>query len=337
MRRNRCIRLQVRASISGCATRTSWLRNCFAHRARKRATLRNCSRYAASRRVDRASAIAFTRTLLAVFGNDSRRVAFAARVGAHFARRASHQRSAHSRARCCSAGTENDSRERAVTCAQRLGIIRSLLALPQHKNRTRIVQIGPHIIANNLVVAPMAGVTDRPFRQLCKRLGRGLAVSEMVASQSRCCGAPRKRTAARITRAKSSPSSVQIAGADPAMMADAARYNVDRGAQIIDINMGCPAKKVCNVMAGSALLQDEPLVASILEAVVARGRRAGHAQDPHGLGPGEPQCRAHRAASREDAGIAGAGGARPHARCAFVGRSRIRHDRRSEARGRRFR
>jgi tRNA-dihydrouridine synthase B len=130
------------------------------------------------------------------------------------------------------------------------------------------VYIGAHHIENNLVVAPMAGVTDRPFRQLCKRLGAGLAVSEMVASDPRLRATP---TSQRRTdhRGEVEPIVVQIAGADPAQMADAARYNVDRGAQIIDINMGCPAKKVCNVAAGSALLQNEPLVAAILAAVVA--------------------------------------------------------------------
>ena len=113
----------------------------------------------------------------------------------------------------------------------------------------------------------MAGVTDRPFRQLCRAQGAGLAVSEMVSSNALLWGS--KKTQRRIDHAgEDAPVSVQIAGADPAMMADAARFNVDHGAQIIDINMGCPAKKVCNVMAGSALLQDESLVARILEAVV---------------------------------------------------------------------
>ena len=113
----------------------------------------------------------------------------------------------------------------------------------------------------------MAGVTDRPFRQLCKTLGAGLAVSEMVTSNSLLYGS--KKTQRRANHeGEVQPISVQIAGADPAMMAQAARYNVDNGAQIIDINMGCPAKKVCNVMAGSALMQDEALVGRILEAVV---------------------------------------------------------------------
>lgn len=113
----------------------------------------------------------------------------------------------------------------------------------------------------------MAGVTDRPFRQLCKQLGAGMAASEMVSSNSLLWGSDKTRRRADHT-GETEPRTVQIAGADPAMMAQAARYNMDRGAQIIDINMGCPAKKVCNVMAGSALLQHETLVARILEAVV---------------------------------------------------------------------
>ena len=129
------------------------------------------------------------------------------------------------------------------------------------------MQIGPYQLKNNLIVAPMAGVTDRPFRQLCKTMGAGMAVSEMVASNSLLWGSEKTRRRANHD-GEVDPISVQIAGADPQMLADAARYNVDEGAQIIDINMGCPAKKVCNVMAGSALLKDEPLVARILEAVV---------------------------------------------------------------------
>ncbi|WP_291992192.1 tRNA dihydrouridine synthase DusB [Candidatus Accumulibacter sp. ACC003] len=122
-------------------------------------------------------------------------------------------------------------------------------------------------LRNNLFVAPMAGVTDRPFRQLCKRMGAGLAVSEMVTSNSLLYGSAKTRRRADHA-GEVAPVSVQIAGADPSMMADAARYNVDHGAQIIDINMGCPAKKICKVMAGSALLRDEALVRQILEAVV---------------------------------------------------------------------
>jgi tRNA-dihydrouridine synthase B len=129
------------------------------------------------------------------------------------------------------------------------------------------MRIGSYSLKNNLLVAPMAGVTDRPFRQLCKLMGAGMAVSEMVASNSLLWGS--EKTKRRANHAgEVEPKSVQIAGADPAMMAEAAQYNVDQGAQIIDINMGCPAKKVCNVMAGSALLKDEPLVKKILDAVV---------------------------------------------------------------------
>ena len=122
-------------------------------------------------------------------------------------------------------------------------------------------------LRNNLFVAPMAGVTDRPFRMLCKRLGAGFAVSEMVASNSLLYGSAKTQRRANHV-GEVAPVSVQIAGTDPQMMADAARHNVDHGAQVIDINMGCPAKKVCNVMAGSALMQNEPLVARILDAVV---------------------------------------------------------------------
>jgi tRNA-dihydrouridine synthase B len=129
------------------------------------------------------------------------------------------------------------------------------------------MRIGSRTLRNNLFVAPMAGVTDRPFRQLCKQFGAGLAVSEMVASNSLLWGSEKTRRRANHD-GEVEPISVQIAGADPAMMADAARYNVEQGAQIIDINMGCPAKKVCNTMAGSALLKDEPLVGQILESVV---------------------------------------------------------------------
>jgi tRNA-dihydrouridine synthase B len=129
------------------------------------------------------------------------------------------------------------------------------------------MRIGLHKLRNNLFLAPMAGVTDRPFRQLCKQLGAGMAASEMVSSNSLLWGSDKTRRRADH-RGEAEPRTVQIAGADPAMMAQAARYNMDSGAQIIDINMGCPAKKVCNVMAGSALLQHETLVARILEAVV---------------------------------------------------------------------
>ncbi len=131
-----------------------------------------------------------------------------------------------------------------------------------------VMRIGPYSLRNNLVLAPMAGVTDRPFRQLCRRFGAGLAVSEMVSSNSLLWGSEKTRRRADH-RGEDEPRSVQLLGTDPAMMAEAARRNVATGAQIIDINMGCPAKKVCNVAAGSALLRDEPLVGRILAAVVA--------------------------------------------------------------------
>lgn len=130
------------------------------------------------------------------------------------------------------------------------------------------MQIGPHVLRNNLIVAPMAGVTDRPFRKLCKAMGAGMAVSEMISSNALLRNTAKSRRRADH-QGEVDPISVQIAGADPSAMADAARHNADRGAQIIDINMGCPAKKVCNVAAGSALLQNEPLVGRILDAVVA--------------------------------------------------------------------
>lgn len=129
------------------------------------------------------------------------------------------------------------------------------------------MRIGPYLIEPGVVLAPMAGVTDKPFRQLCKRLGAGLAVSEMTISDPRFWNTPKSRT--RMDHAgEPAPVSVQIAGTEPQLLAEAARYNVDHGAQIIDINMGCPAKKVCNAWAGSALMRDEALVARILEAVV---------------------------------------------------------------------
>ncbi len=137
------------------------------------------------------------------------------------------------------------------------------------------MRIGPYTLPNTLFVAPMAGVTDRPFRRLCKQLGAGYAVSEMVTSR------PDLRDSLKTSRranheGEPGPIAVQIAGTDADMMADAARYNIDRGAQIIDINMGCPAKKVCNKWAGSALMQDEALAMEIVEAVVA-------ACQPHGV------------------------------------------------------
>jgi len=130
------------------------------------------------------------------------------------------------------------------------------------------MQIGPHTLVPNVLLAPMAGVTDKPFRVLCKQLGAGLCVSEMTTSDPRFWN-----TAKSLHRmdhvGEPAPVSVQIAGTEPQVMAEAARFNVDHGAQIIDINMGCPAKKVCNAWAGSALMRDEALVARILETMVA--------------------------------------------------------------------
>jgi tRNA-dihydrouridine synthase B len=137
------------------------------------------------------------------------------------------------------------------------------------------MRIGPYTLSNGLFVAPMAGVTDRPFRRLCKQLGAGYAVSEMVTSR------PDLRDSLKTSRranheGEPGPIAVQIAGTDADMMSEAARYNIDRGAQIIDINMGCPAKKVCNKWAGSALMQDEALALQIVQAVV-------QACEPHGV------------------------------------------------------
>ncbi|MBK6868434.1 MAG: tRNA dihydrouridine synthase DusB [Burkholderiales bacterium] len=137
------------------------------------------------------------------------------------------------------------------------------------------MQIGPHRLPNRLFVAPMAGVTDRPFRQLCRGFGAGYAVSEMVTSRKDLWHT--LKTSRRADHSgEPGPIAVQIAGTDAAMMAEAARYNIERGAQIIDINMGCPAKKVCNKWAGSALMQDEALALQIIEAVVG-------ACAPHGV------------------------------------------------------
>lgn len=130
------------------------------------------------------------------------------------------------------------------------------------------MQIGPHSLPNRLFVAPMAGVTDRPFRQLCRRLGAGYAVSEMVTSRKELWNS--LKTSRRADHSgEPGPIAVQIAGTDAAMLAEAAVHNIDRGAQIIDINMGCPAKKVCNKWAGSALMRNEALALEIVEAVVA--------------------------------------------------------------------
>lgn len=137
------------------------------------------------------------------------------------------------------------------------------------------MQIGPYPLANNVFVAPMAGVTDRPFRKLCRKLGAGHAVSEMVTSRRDLWDS--LKTSRRANHeGEPGPIAVQIAGTDAQMMSEAAAYNIDRGAQIIDINMGCPAKKVCNKWAGSALMQDETLAIEIVSAVVK-------ACAPHGV------------------------------------------------------
>jgi len=166
------------------------------------------------------------------------------------------------------------------------------------------MNIGPYLLANNLFAAPMAGVTDRPFRQLCRKLGAGYAVSEMVTSRRDLWNS--LKTSRRANHeGEPGPIAVQIAGTDAAMMAEAAAYNIERGAQIIDINMGCPAKKVCNKWAGSALMQDEALAVSIARAVV-------EACAPHGvpvtLKMRTGWCQAHRNAVRlarafEDTGV----------------------------------
>src|SRR2546428_8617103 len=151
------------------------------------------------------------------------------------------------------------------------------------------MRIGAHQLRNALFVAPMAGITDRPFRRLARRYGAALAVSEMLSSRPELRES--RKTRLRADHAgEPVPVSVQIAGADPALLADAARHNVERGADIIDINMGCPAKKVCNVAAGSALLEDEPRVARILEAVVAAGAGPGPPKNRTRPAPGPPHA-----------------------------------------------
>jgi tRNA-dihydrouridine synthase B len=166
------------------------------------------------------------------------------------------------------------------------------------------MNIGPYSLANNLFAAPMAGVTDRPFRQLCRKLGAGYAVSEMVTSRRELWNS--LKTSRRANHeGEPGPIAVQIAGTDAAMMAEAAAYNIDRGAQIIDINMGCPAKKVCNKWAGSALMQDEALAAAIAGAVVQACAPRGV---PVTLKMRTGWCREHRnavalARAFEDAGV----------------------------------
>ena len=139
---------------------------------------------------------------------------------------------------------------------------------PSDLGRSDGMQIGPYKLRNRLALAPMAGISDRPFRLLCKRLGAGYTVTEMIASDRSLWGTDKSRRR-RMHDGETGPFAVQIAGTDPTQMAEAARFNVDQGADIIDINLGCPAKKVCNVLAGSALMRDELLVGRIIEAVVS--------------------------------------------------------------------
>ena len=154
----------------------------------------------------------------------------------------------------------------------------------------KMIRIGPYLLPNNLALAPMAGVTDLPFRLLCRRMGAGIAAGEMLTSDVRLWHTEKSRRRMDHT-GEAEPRVVQIAGGDPQMMAEAAQRNVDAGAQIIDINMGCPAKKVCNKAAGSALMKDETLVRHILEAVVKAVPVPGDVENAHGLGPRPSQRR----------------------------------------------
>ena len=191
------------------------------------------------------------------------------------------------------------------------------------------MQIGPNALKNNLIVAPMAGVTDRPFRQLCKAMGAGMAVSEMVASNSLLRGSEKTKRRANH-EGEAEPISVQIAGADPGMLAQAARYNVDQGAQIIDINMGCPAKKICNVMAGSALLKDEPLVGRILDAVIGAVNVPVTLKIRTGWDSGNKNA-VQVARIAEQAGIQALAIHGRTRACGFSGEAEYRNHRRSEA------
>jgi hypothetical protein len=189
----------------------------------------------------------------------------------------------------------------------------------------RTFTIGPHRFENNLILAPMAGISDRPFRALCRRLGAGLAVAEMVSSNTSSLGYAANRHGGWTTAGEAGPVSAQIVGADPLDMAEAARVNVDLGADIVDINMGCPAKKVCKRAAGSALLRDERLVGAD-PGVRGRGRRgSGDLEDPHRLVARDPQCRAdcaHRSGERDR----GPDRPRAHPRLQLRRAGRVRHD-----------
>ena len=201
--------------------------------------------------------------------------------------------------------------------------------VPERNDRRNRSASVPTLLPNNLALAPMAGVTDLPFRLLCRRMGAGIAAGEMLTSDVRLWHTEKSRRRMDHT-GEAEPRVVQIAGGDPQMMAEAAQRNVDAGAQIIDINMGCPAKKVCNKAAGSALMKDEPLVRQILEAVVNAVSRAGDVEDAHGLGPGASQRRDDRPDGGSDR-HPGAGRSRPHARVHVSGRRRVRNDPRDQA------
>jgi tRNA-dihydrouridine synthase B len=183
--------------------------------------------------------------------------------------------------------------------------------------------IGPFRLAGRALLAPMAGVTDLPFRRLCRRMGAALAPSEMLSADKRLWETDLSRRRRDHTD-EPSPRVVQIAGGDPVTMAEAARRNVDAGAEIIDINMGCPAKKVCNRDAGSALLRDEPLVASILASVVAAVSVPVTLKIRTGWDPGDTQRRARRA-TRSGRRRAGIGRAWPHAGLSLRRRRGVRH------------
>ena len=193
------------------------------------------------------------------------------------------------------------------------------------------MRIGPYVLPSNAVLAPMAGVTDRPFRILCRQLGAGLAASEMLTSDTRLWSTPKSRR--RMDHeGEPEPRVVQLAGSDPAALAEAARLNVDLGAQIIDINMGCPAKKVCGKACGSALLKDEALVARMLEAVVSAVNVPVTLKIRTGWDR-EPQRRAHRA-HRGKLRHSSACRARTHARGFLYRRRRVRDDSRDQVAGR---
>lgn len=180
-----------------------------------------------------------------------------------------------------------------------------------------MLQIGPYTLPNRVALAPMAGITDLPFRRLCSEFGAGLVVSEMISCNPRLRDSPKTRWRSRHDN-EIAPRSVQIAGSDPLEMAAAARYNVERGAQIIDINMGCPAKKVCRKAAGSALLADEALVKSILQAVIAAVDVPVTLKIRTGIAPGTRNG-VTIARIAEDAGIAALAVHGRTRACAFTG------------------